>query len=213
MLLYASLTEDPYTKTHMCLLYANPFFCSTVFPDSKAIMNEQEGDLWNEKIDKRLTPPIKRQDLNIATALAFEKRIDLNVQEDFKPLKDKIKDKTTLEEIEEIIEAEQSKWIPAAELQFETIDQGQWMNTGEIFIQQFEGSDKKQFFALSCRGIASVCEFIAPNKVNVLYTKDKQAGQHAIVHDAKNQKFRVFGYFHNNKKWSVANVSEDSAQV
>lgn len=41
-------------------------------------MNEKEGDLWNDKIDKTLTPPIKRQDIDIVAALASEKKIELN---------------------------------------------------------------------------------------------------------------------------------------
>ncbi len=42
-------------------------------------MNEKEGDLWNEKIDKKLTPPIKRQDIDIVAALAEQERVDLNL--------------------------------------------------------------------------------------------------------------------------------------
>ena len=86
MLFHANLTVDPLTATYSCLLYASPYFCDTVFPDSKSIMNEKEGDLWNEKINKKLTPPIKRQDIDIVAALASDEMIQLNLQDDSKQL-------------------------------------------------------------------------------------------------------------------------------
>ncbi len=42
-------------------------------------MNEKEGDLWNEKVNKKLTPPIKRQDIDIVAAMASDEMIQLNL--------------------------------------------------------------------------------------------------------------------------------------
>ena len=48
--------------------------------------------------------------------------------------------------------------------------------------------------------------------MNVLHNEKKPA-VHSILHDQENQKFRVFSYFHDVKKWTVADVSEDRAKV
>ena len=79
MLVHTSLTADPSTQTHSCLFYANPFFCSQPIADEKAIHNEKEGDLWNTEIDKTLTPPIKRQEIDIAAALSSEVMVQLDL--------------------------------------------------------------------------------------------------------------------------------------
>ena len=53
----------------------NPAFCQKGFKDAKELMDEKNGEIYNEKIDHTLMPPIKRQEIDIEAALSQEETV------------------------------------------------------------------------------------------------------------------------------------------
>lgn len=82
-------------------------------------MDEKTGEIYNEKIDHTLIPPIKRQEIDIEAALSKEDKMTVKheLQDDTDKLKKELEGKSKHEDVKKVLERDDLKcWIHCEKL-------------------------------------------------------------------------------------------------
>lgn len=111
-----------------------------------------------------------------------------------------------------MLKNEDSDWIYCPELQLGKLELSSWVHWREFRIEQFVGSEDKQYFTFTKVIGQGICEVKSAKEIVALHISNPE-GQALIRHDAEAKMFEVTQFLHGKMLWRVYHVSEDSSNV